>query len=173
MVIAALLAIAQAGTAQFAPPDVPKSHWAYPAVNKLFEEGLLRGYPSVKPSESRPSPNVLKSDEMTVLLKRWLEKDLIKQAFSLLNQSRGGFSLDQATTYQVAVLVHSGWENICNGGSQYFGEHREAVNAIRTVEVALKQLGADPKSMINKLNRVYEQPSLKFHTTSKLSNSPR
>lgn len=171
MVIAALLAIAQAGTAQFAPPDVPKSHWAYPAVNKLFEEGLLRGYPLKKPLDHRPSSKILTKDEMTTLLGRWLEKGLMKDAFSILIQARGGFSLDQATTYQVTVLVHRGWESICNGGPLYIGEHGETINAIHTVEVALKHLGADPKLMVDKLNRVYEQPNLKFHANSRLSNS--
>ena len=28
-----------------APPDVPKGHWAYAAVDALFREGILKGYP--------------------------------------------------------------------------------------------------------------------------------
>ena len=39
--------------AQYAPSDVPKTHWAYPAVNEMFREGLLKGYP---PERSTGAP---------------------------------------------------------------------------------------------------------------------
>ena len=51
---ALLLAPALAAHAQQAPdaparstpfPDVPKSHWAYDAVEQLRQRGILRGYP--------------------------------------------------------------------------------------------------------------------------------
>ncbi|RYG29252.1 hypothetical protein EON81_27035 [bacterium] len=29
----------------YAPADVPKNHWAFPAVNAMFKDGVLRGYP--------------------------------------------------------------------------------------------------------------------------------
>lgn len=28
-----------------APSDVPRDHWAFPAVDRMFREGLLKGYP--------------------------------------------------------------------------------------------------------------------------------
>lgn len=40
------LLVASVISGQGAPSDVPKNHWAYPAVNQLFEEGLLKGYPA-------------------------------------------------------------------------------------------------------------------------------
>lgn len=27
------------------PSDVPRDHWAFPAVDRMFREGLLKGYP--------------------------------------------------------------------------------------------------------------------------------
>lgn len=36
-------------------PDVPKTHWAYGAVDNLREKGILRGYPPEAP-KSAPAP---------------------------------------------------------------------------------------------------------------------
>lgn len=44
-------ALAQNG----APSDVPRNHWAFEAVDKLFREGLLRGYPDGKFRGNRPA----------------------------------------------------------------------------------------------------------------------
>lgn len=171
MVIATLISIAQIGTAQFAPLDVPKAHWAYPAVNKLFEEGLLRGYSTTKMPQSHPAGKELDKGELSILLKQWLEKNLIRNTYSLLVQGRGGFSLEQATIYQSAVLVYCGWENICIGGNIYIEEHQDAANAIHTFKKALVQLGADPDIMLAKLSRIQNQSSLRFHTGPKTQKS--
>ncbi|HEY0867840.1 MAG TPA: S-layer homology domain-containing protein [Fimbriimonas sp.] len=37
-----------------APPDVPRNHWAFDAVDTLFREGLLKGYPDGTFKGSRP-----------------------------------------------------------------------------------------------------------------------
>lgn len=44
-------ASAQAG----APADVPRDHWAYPAVDALFRAGILHGYPDGNFRGSRPA----------------------------------------------------------------------------------------------------------------------
>jgi hypothetical protein len=36
-------------------PDVPKTHWAYDAVESLRQKGILRGYP---PEVRKPAPAV-------------------------------------------------------------------------------------------------------------------
>lgn len=42
--------------AQSGPPtDVPKDHWAYPAVENLFRLGILKGYPDGTFKGSRPA----------------------------------------------------------------------------------------------------------------------
>jgi hypothetical protein len=33
-------------------PDVPKTHWAYSAVESLREKGILRGYPAEAPKHA-------------------------------------------------------------------------------------------------------------------------
>jgi hypothetical protein len=53
MVLAALAA-AVAASAQTAPQDVPRDHWAFGAVDNLFRLGILRGYPDGTFKGSRP-----------------------------------------------------------------------------------------------------------------------
>jgi hypothetical protein len=42
---------------QFEPPfaDVPRNHWAYEAVTRVFYGGIVRGYPA-SPNFSQPNP---------------------------------------------------------------------------------------------------------------------
>lgn len=40
-----LFMVGQLAAVGHAPPDVPKDHWAYQAVDELFQAGLLDGYP--------------------------------------------------------------------------------------------------------------------------------
>jgi len=42
---------------QFEPPfaDVPRNHWAYEAVTRVFYGGIIRGYPA-SPNLSQPNP---------------------------------------------------------------------------------------------------------------------
>jgi hypothetical protein len=50
-----LAAVAVAAQAQSgAPSDVPRNHWAFEAVDTLFREGLLKGYPDGTFKGSRP-----------------------------------------------------------------------------------------------------------------------
>lgn len=64
-------AVAQTG----APSDVPRNHWAFGAVDNLFREGILKGYPDGSFNGSRPvsryelatSVNALFEKEMATL----------------------------------------------------------------------------------------------------------
>jgi len=40
---------------QGAPRDVPRDHWAFPAVDTLFRDGLLKGYPDSTFKGTRPA----------------------------------------------------------------------------------------------------------------------
>jgi hypothetical protein len=49
-----VVAVAPAQVGRSAPPDVPRDHWAFPAVDELFRLGLLRGYPDGQFRGNRP-----------------------------------------------------------------------------------------------------------------------
>ncbi len=57
LIFAALIVASTSGVRADAPvrttpfPDVPKTHWAFNAVESLREKGILRGYP---PEASKP-----------------------------------------------------------------------------------------------------------------------
>jgi len=53
--LGASVACSFAQTGKGAPPDVPKDHWAYQAVDDLFRWGLLDGYPDGTFNGSRPA----------------------------------------------------------------------------------------------------------------------
>jgi hypothetical protein len=45
-------------------PDVPKTHWAFDAVESLRQKGIIRGYPTEKPKaikavKKQPKPSRL------------------------------------------------------------------------------------------------------------------
>ncbi len=51
----ALALAAGSAVAQSAPPsDVPRDHWAFPAVENLYRLGILKGYPDGSFKGSRP-----------------------------------------------------------------------------------------------------------------------
>lgn len=55
LILVAVLAAVVAPAQQGAPSDVPRNHWAFPAVDELFRAGILQGYPSGSFYGSRPA----------------------------------------------------------------------------------------------------------------------
>lgn len=45
LLVAGLMLVVGMASAQSVPSDVPKNHWAYPAVENLYRAGILKGYP--------------------------------------------------------------------------------------------------------------------------------
>lgn len=74
-VLAGALAVTSAMAQTGAPSDVPRDHWAFSAVDNLFREGILKGYPDGSFNGSRPvsryelasTVNALFQKQMTTL----------------------------------------------------------------------------------------------------------
>lgn len=157
---AALLMGSQVG----APPDVPRKHWAFPAVDGLFKEGLLKGYPSELPTRLKLDKTAaLTQEESERQLKRWLSMGLY---------SAHGHYRRPPSRYELAVAVHLSWVNL----TRIFGEAksepqtldafrkeiRPMVRAISAYNYELTKLGADAPAMIRTLNEVLHGPNRPF-----------
>jgi hypothetical protein len=55
IILLAVVAVAGSTMGQSLPSDVPSTHWAAPAVSKLYELGILNGYPDGLYRGSRPA----------------------------------------------------------------------------------------------------------------------
>lgn len=150
--------------AQFAPSDVPKNHWAYGAVNELFENGLLKGYPA----EGRPLTLAKVPVDMTKArerLTRWDKEKLLK-AYETSPPLTGSLRRP-ASNWEVAVGVHAAWANFAQGenlpvSDMLKKELPELADTISMFQYELTKLGADPKQMIDDLEKLRQQQEGRF-----------
>ena len=156
---------------QFAPPDVPKDHWAYPAVNELFGAGLLDGYPKVMALGLDPT---IAFDQKTLDddMDRWKQQGLLVG----YPDGLGRGIPQQRSRYEFAVAVHAVCATIEDLGQKSHGsaesrsqfsmmvvpEIPSLVKAMSMVAPELKKLGADTHSMVMTLNRFWPKSTVAF-----------
>lgn len=169
MPILSLIAVATILQTQGAPSDVPKNHWAFPAVDTLFREGLLKGYPAGKQPALKLDKTIkqdLKQAEVLVL--SWMDKGILHEYLS--HRPRVNWN---PSNYELAVGVHAAWFN-AQGllkdsktskelREEVLGQLQTMVKVISMFEPELTKLGADPEQMITKVNDLYQSQYRLFH----------
>lgn len=143
---------------QFTPSDVPKNHWAYSAVNELFQNRLLDGY---------PSETALRLDRKLVYDEKAVMKDMTRwKQNGLLVGYPDGLHRRPPSRYEYAVAVHAVYSNIRElaakshespqAESQFtmnvVPELREITRVISMLNWELDKLGADTHQMVLDLN---------------------
>jgi hypothetical protein len=146
--VVALLAM-QAGIG--APPDVPKGHWAYGAVDDLFKQGILHGYPSTK--KPLAYDRSVKRDTVFIdrRLKDWKGRGLLVG----YPDGRGNRTLGD---YERAVAAHAVYSNICEGPSYVSAaynvdELEDLVKVFSMLMPELRLMGADVDECLRRMNR--------------------
>ena len=151
-----------------APSDVPKEHWAFPAVDALFQEGLLKGYPP--------------SNSAVLSLDKSIKQDLQKAAKVLTVWKAEGLLVGYpdhhghrrpASNYELAVAVHAAWSNaqeLMKGERSsdeqrnwIFGQLPTMAQLVSMFEPELAKLGANPMEMIAVINDLNDSPNRLFH----------
>lgn len=150
---------------QGAPADVPKTHWAHPAVDSLFNEGLLKGYPTQKAVTLDKTAKVSEK-EGEALIEKWKKMELL-----------GGFGdwhrrYSPPSRYEVAVAAHASWANLLSTIKEgkvsqekidlFLSEVPKLAYVISAFDFELTKLGGDTKDMIAKLNDLTEGPYRPF-----------
>jgi hypothetical protein len=154
--LATVIATFLVGPFQFAPTDVPKNHWAYPAVDRMFQEGLLKGYPSGKRPVLRLDKTAKLSDkETTALRDKWTKQELLYDQWSH-GRSR------EPSRYELAVEIHATWVTVRDvlkspkeredKKRTALGEMPTLARAISAYNFELTKLGGDTGNMIDTLN---------------------
>lgn len=152
-----------------APADVPRDHWAFPAVDALFKEGLLKGYPPQRRQSLRLTKGLKRDDAQ---LKSWIKE------WGLNGWVIGTSALHrQESVYQWAVDVHAMCSNMTWDFEKNVKRHRldsefvkalpNVVAAISMLEPELSKLGADADQMMTRLNEVYESHLRQFQRQKK------
>ena len=154
----AIIAAFLISPAQGAPIDVSKNHWAFPEVDRLFKEGLLKGYPSGESSSVKLDKTVTLNEKQTfALLKHWKEIGL---------QTR-----DTASRSEIGVVLYIVWYNLrarydrCETEKQRQAVRKEIPDLARAISAyneALTQRGNDPQEMINSLNDILDRANRPF-----------
>jgi|GEM_PF-4814524 len=152
--LSVLLCSASMLGAQFAPKDVPKDHWAYSAVNELFQNGLLDGYPGDQSLKIDP-----KLARDFGVLRR--DKDRWKTLGLLVGYPEGLTKGAPEPRWEFAVMVHATWANLREQAKEgplpesSLMEIPKIADAISMLAPELERLGADTHEMIAGLNRIW------------------
>ncbi|MBC8065215.1 MAG: S-layer homology domain-containing protein [Chlorobia bacterium] len=139
-----------------APVDVPKEHWAFPAVDALFREGLLKGYPSGKHPVLRLDKTAkIEVKEMVLLRDKWKRAGIYIDGW-------GHKGHRDPSRYELAVEVHVTWgtvQDVLKSPKEMAEKKQIALSempalayAISAYNFELTRLGADTGKMIETLN---------------------
>ncbi|MBN9500583.1 MAG: S-layer homology domain-containing protein [Armatimonadetes bacterium] len=144
---------------QGAPADVPRSHWAFSAVDEMFQEGLLVGYPTGSLRLDRK----LAFDQkfVTERLKRWRRSGLMVGFPDGLGHVHG----QEDSRYMFAVATYTCYTNATGQDVPLDGvraELRDLARVISMLSPELDQLGADVPKMIRDLNQLESGKSGSF-----------
>ena len=150
-----------------APADVPKDQWAFPAVDALFKEGLLKGYPSGKQQPLKLDKSI-KQDlkQAAKVLAGWKAESL------LVGYPDNHGHRRPASNYELAVAVHAVWFNT----KELMKDQKSPVELrkwahgqlptmskiVSMFESELNKLGANPVEMIAVLNDLNDSPLRQF-----------
>lgn len=161
--LSGLICVLFMSPAQGAPADVPKNHWAYGAVNELFENGLLKGYPAEGKAltlRSNVVSDMKKAQQRTL---RWEREQILVTA---IDAEFVNFRRDPSR-YELAVGVYAVY-----WGRNALGEEKarqtllkelpEIVDQIAMFQFELTKLGADPKQMVADLEQFRQKYEGRF-----------
>lgn len=164
-----LIAAATILQTQSAPPDVPKDHWVFPAVDALFREGLLKGYPAEKQPALKLDRSIKRDLKQA---EKWIQSWILA-GFGALSLCKPITGYREPTSYEAAVIVHDTLANVESllKNRQTPTEKRlgirvhfpEVVKAISMFEPELIKLGGDVPDMMRRLNDLYDSPHCLFH----------
>ncbi len=169
MPILSLIAVATILQTQYAPADVPKDHWAFPAVDALFREGLLKGYPAGKQPALKLDKSI-KQDlkQAEVLIMAWVEKGIL-----VGYPNHHPRQWRDPSNYELAVATHAAWSHIqgllkdgkasSEMRQEIQGQFPTMARMISMFEPELTKLGADPGQMIARVNDLYQSQYRLFH----------
>ena len=133
---------------QGAPVDVPRSHWAFSAVDEMFREGLLVGYPA----------GSLRLDR-----KLAFDQKFADQCWKRWEVKSEWFRHGLPNGYALAAFTTVVYEQYLQG--QRGMEVRDIsvlVRAISSVALELEKLGMDPEKMVRDLNRIWKPDEVSF-----------
>ncbi|RYG47796.1 hypothetical protein EON79_06345 [bacterium] len=171
--IAALLLGQVFGQTTFAPADVPRDHWAFPAVNEMFREGLLTGYPAA------PTPE-LKLDPKAEFEEAWLVKwrGEMRTGGWLVGDpvGLGRTGNRPSSRYEFAIMVHATFVNMHSIAAQpgcsletrrlFASKAKDMVKAIGMCRPELIELEVDVSKVMAQINadrklvnRTFQAPS--------------
>ncbi|RYG47031.1 hypothetical protein EON79_08505 [bacterium] len=148
------------GPGVYAPPDVPRTHWAFKAVDGLFQEGLLKGYPS-------PTPPDLKMPADSEFDRTWLEARMLAwRTQGILVETSGsncGPSRDEISRYELAVMLFSTCVNMNHILANRESQERtlrhinaaasDVVRGMAMLKTELTDLNVDLDEMLAEFNR--------------------
>ncbi|RYG35721.1 hypothetical protein EON81_11885 [bacterium] len=155
------------GQTTFAPPDVPRNHWAFHAVDDLFKAGLLKGYPG-KATPDLEYPKVeFDRSWLEKTLKSWKENGLMVG----YPEGHRRYPSKEISRYELAVMTHATYVNVNNHLAQWgstglpANTATEVVRALAMVRKELVELNVGMEESLAELNR-----NLKF--SQRRFNSP-
>jgi hypothetical protein len=161
--LATLIAAFLVAPHQGAPADVPKSHWAHGAVDTLFQEGLLKGYPAQKPFGL---DNSIKQDlsKLRTWMTEWkAEGWLVGYPDGLSGRPQ------EPSNWELAVALHAAISNLAGirksgGNVSDFAEATPRLSkAISMLNTELTKLGVDVQWMFSVLNDLRDGSNRPFH----------
>ncbi|RYG48635.1 hypothetical protein EON79_03875 [bacterium] len=162
------------GQTVYAPPDVPRDHWAFRAVNEMFREGLLAGYPAA------PWPD-LKLPADTEYDAVWLQRT-IKARYSVgmgddPSSNPAHRSKIQPNRYEMALAVHSAFEGVSRVVTDGRFNHRQnrefiapflndIVRGMAMLKPELAELGVDVEKSFAAFNAKWKSRGGPFNAPS-------
>lgn len=158
MAYTALISALLFSQAQFAPSDVPKDHWAFPAVNALFEEGLLRGYPAAGKPLGLAAGVPMDLKEARSRLDRWVAEKLLVGYPSRHVPS----SNREASRYELAVAVHALCSQLKAGITDVpwpviEKELPHVAHIVSMFQKELVELGQNPVALVAELEQIRQK----------------
>ncbi len=142
---------------QGAPSDVPKNHWAYPPVDRMFQEGLLQGYPSGLQPKLALDKSIKQDFKQA---EKWFSRWVSLKIIALHHES---MRYSERSNYEYAVAAHAVYASIRAAADGIEStttleigrkELPDLARAISMFHAELTKLGANPTEMIAKLNEI-------------------
>jgi hypothetical protein len=140
-----------------APKDVPRSHWAYSAVDELFAAGILHGY-----ADDPIRLTLVAPDSKWILgkLSHWKQMGLMAGFPFGLSKQR----IDWNRPYEQTVAIHFVWMTLCasfadtkltpSERQMNLSEFDDVAQAISMRAKEITKLQGDPQAMLNNLARI-------------------
>ncbi|MGV3617751.1 MAG: S-layer homology domain-containing protein [Fimbriimonas sp.] len=146
-------AMAQSGP----PSDVPKDHWAYPAVENLFRLGILKGYPDGSFKGSRPATRFEMAGALNAA---FTDIKNITDGLDLQVNPRGMPAGEFASITELVTLRRD------------MDSLRADIGTVRATKTEVEGLNRDFGSMSDQLRRIREDLAQMREKLNKTKNRP-